>query len=391
MSITRNLQAQTATVAVGDHDTRAGRAGPGGPPDSWTLCVRTKPQATTSKLGVPEFLKVPPDDEPWVDCLVPANELESDGSWAQIKHLPPIHVVGKSPDGKSCMVAVASSRFQILRDLDLPFSLDHEPFDISEPTEGEVKVHGMAGARQKSQRRYVENAVAGVLSSQHQGLDWYYRDNTHKQRLLLPIEWAILIRDVEAACPDIRSHFYNLCCFIALHLPNDLDVETSREIINRNDESWMKQIESSMMVWPAEGVTMGFHQVSLVRALLESSGGRGDALQRRFDNTRSANENLAILGDLFGVELTEPVSFGRCRASDARQSPPEASDSDDSKAPCKTKDPLGHTAFKCGKRSVMELQDHVARYLPAWFSSVEYEALPAIQDRQRSLNLCLKC
>lgn len=136
----------------------------------------------------------------------------------------------------------------------------------------------------------------------------------------------------------------------------------------------MKHIESSLMVWPAEG---GFHRVSLIRALLESAGGRGDALQRRFDNTRSANDNLAILGDLFGVELTEPVSLSRCRASDARQNLSEASDSDDFKAPCKTDDPLGHMAFKCGKRSVMELQDHVALYLPVWFSNAVYEALPA--------------
>ncbi|KAI8710661.1 hypothetical protein NCS52_01546900 [Fusarium sp. LHS14.1] len=377
MSMTRNLQAQIASVAVRDHDTGAGSTGPGRPSDDWVLCVRTKPQAGTNKLEVPELLKVPPDDEPWADCLVLANKLESDGFWAQIKHLPPIHVVGKSPDGKYCMVAVASSRFQILRDLDLPFLLGHEHLDVSEPTEGEVKVHGIAEAREKSQRRYVEKAVAGVLSSQHRGLDLYYRDNTKDQSLLLPIEWAILIRDVKAASPEVRSHFYNSCCFLTLHLPNAFDDETSRELINRNDESWMERIESTMMVWPVEGSTMEFHQVSLVRALLESAGGREDTLQRRLDKTRSANENLAILGDLFGVELTEPVSFGRCRASGARQNLSEASDSDDSKAPCKTKDPLGHTAFKCGKRSVMELRDHVALYLPIWFSNAVYEALPA--------------
>ncbi|KAJ3469723.1 hypothetical protein MRS44_003788 [Fusarium solani] len=367
VSMTRNLQAQITTVAVGDHDMGSGSTGADRAPVSRSLCVRTKPQTRTNELGVPELgvpelLKVPPDDERWVGCLVPANELESDGSWAQIKHLPPIHVVGKTPDGKSCMVAVASSRVQILRDLALPFSLHHEPYlDVSEPTEGEVAVYGITEARQKSQSRYVDKAVAGVLSSQHQGLGWYYRDNTHNQRLLLPIEWAILIRDVETALPKVRSHFYNLCCFLALHLPNDLNGETSRELINRNDESWMKQIKSSMMVWPAEGATMGFHQVSLIRALLESAGGRRDALQSWLDKKRSANNNLAILGDIFSVELTEPVSFGRCRASDARQDLSEASDSDESKAPCKTKDPLGHTAFKCGKRSVMELQDHVAR------------------------------
>ncbi|KAJ4195493.1 hypothetical protein NW759_016449 [Fusarium solani] len=309
-SMTRNLQAQIPTVAVGDHDPGAGSTGADRPPDSWNLCVRTKPQTRTNELEVP-----------------------------------------------------------ILHDLHLLFPLDHEFHpDVSEPTEGEVAVYGRAEARKKSQIRYVENAVRDILSSQHQGLSRYYRDNPD-ERLRLPIEWAILIRDVEAAPPEVRSHFDNLCCFLALHLPDDLNVETTRELINRNDESWMKQIKRLTMASPAEDATMGLHKVSLIRALLESAGGRGDALQRRFDETRSANDNLAILGALFGVELTEPVSFGRCRASGTRQ--------DLSEAPRKTKDPLEDTAFKCGKRSVMELQDHVARYLPVWFSSAEYEALPA--------------
>ncbi|RSL97792.1 hypothetical protein CEP52_010706 [Fusarium oligoseptatum] len=302
--MTRNLQAQITTVVVGDDDTRGDR-----PPASRILCVRTIQQTRTNELGVPELLKVLPDDEHWVGCLVPANQLEPDGS---CEHLP-LHVVGNTPDGKSYVVAVASSRVQVLRDLLFSFSLAPRfgP-DGSEPIKAEVAVYGIAQARQKSQSRYVEKAIRGVLSSQHQGLGRYYQRNTRNQRLRLPIDCAILTRDVEGASPEVRSHFHNLCCFLALHLLSDIN---------------------------------------------------------------------AILGDIFGVELTEPVSFGRCRTSRARQDPAGASDSDVrqdlSEASYKTKDPLGYIASKCGQRSVTDLQDRVARYLPVWFFNPVYEALPA--------------
>ncbi|RSL58345.1 hypothetical protein CEP53_006175 [Fusarium sp. AF-6] len=220
VSMTRNLQAQITTVVVGDDDTRAGGTSADRPPASRILCVRTIKQTRTNELGVPELLKVLPDDEHWVGCLVPANQLEPDGS---CEHLP-LHVVGNTPDGKSYVVAVPSSRVQILRDLLFSFSLAPRfgP-DGSEPIKAEVAVYGIAQARQKSQSRYVEKAIRGVLSSQHQGLGRYYQRNTRNQRLRLPIDCAILIRDVEGASPEVRSHFHNLCCFLALHLPNDIN------------------------------------------------------------------------------------------------------------------------------------------------------------------------
>jgi hypothetical protein len=55
---------------------------------------------------------------------------------------------------------------------------------------------------------------------------------------------------------------------------------------------------------------MEIQQISLLRALLESAGGERDVLQHRFDDTRSANENLASFGVVLDLRPMEGVSLG---------------------------------------------------------------------------------
>jgi hypothetical protein len=62
---------------------------------------------------------------------------------------------------------------------------------------------------------------------------------------------------------------------------------------------------------PAVRGEADMHEVSLLRALLESAGGEMDALQHKFDGRQSANENLASFGDILDLRPMEQVSLGR--------------------------------------------------------------------------------
>ncbi|KAH6883855.1 hypothetical protein B0T10DRAFT_609089 [Thelonectria olida] len=282
------------------------------------LCVRTIDQ-TIEHIPVDVFkrLEAPPDDDEWVGCLVQADQLDSNTFlWAQVKHLPPIQVVGKTSDGESYMVAVASSRLQSLRDLRLPFLRAPENsfyHSVSEPSHTEARVHGKWEARQKSESRYVQNAVQGILSKRGRGLGRYYRRNTRNRHLLPPIEWAVLMKDIQTAPSKVFDLFCLSCLFLALRLLDDLCGESALELVRRDREAWMKHFRELGKVktrWPVERTRAEMQEVSLLRAVFASAGGRRDAAQLNFDEKRSANDNLAVLGNLFDIEPTGPVSFG---------------------------------------------------------------------------------
>lgn len=52
---------------------------------------------------------------------------------------------------------------------------------------------------------------------------------------------------------------------------------------------------------PAVNVQLEMQKISLLCALLESAGVEMDALQYKFDDRRSANENLASFGDVLDL------------------------------------------------------------------------------------------
>lgn len=69
----------------------------------------------------------------------------------------------------------------------------------------------------------------------------------------------------------------------------------------------MKYLRTARIVLP-DDADVSRHEVGLLRGLLECAGGRRDPLQHPSER-ESVNNNLAKLGNLFGVEVEQPVLF----------------------------------------------------------------------------------
>lgn len=73
--------------------------------------------------------------------------------------------------------------------------------------------------------------------------------------------------------------------------------------------------------------TNSWHEISLLRGLLESVGGEIDVMQRQLNLHRTVNDNFAAFGRLLGLELSHERpglfgSFDKEKMTDAlRQSP----------------------------------------------------------------------
>lgn len=113
----------------------------------------------------------------------------------QIEPVPPFHTIEKTPDGHSFHVAAAQTFAAILDEHG--FAIDKTvPSDVAQPTKTDINVHGAHEANLRAFKSFSQNAVHGVSLGHRFGLDQYYRAITLDQRMLVPIERAILIRDI---------------------------------------------------------------------------------------------------------------------------------------------------------------------------------------------------
>lgn len=139
-----------------------------------------------------------PCDEDWLGCLIPANEWERNERTLTGKTSPicSFHSVEKTPDDRFYRVAVSLSWIPQLREQGFAVTLEGAPNRVAEPKDADIRVDGAREARRKASHSFIQNAVHGVSIGARYGLDRYYRSVTLDQHLLVPIEWAILIRDI---------------------------------------------------------------------------------------------------------------------------------------------------------------------------------------------------
>ncbi|KAK3934105.1 hypothetical protein QBC46DRAFT_400657 [Diplogelasinospora grovesii] len=289
------------------------------------LCRRTIEQKSQPiPFDVTDLLKIPPSDEDWVSCLVPADQSGPPGSkWRHIEHFPGIHEVRKTGDGESYEFAVRRSYIPWLLSRGFPFQrlfvMDH----VLEPIEGEVRVYGVLRATERAKSRFLRAAVRGLSSGLGRGLDQYYRHKTLDQSVRVIIEWTILIRDIVNSDHEILRRFLLRCVYLGLHLLGDFDSAPALKLVNRDVQGWIqyfRQLGSKKAMWPlAERDSQaGLHEVALLRGVFESVGGREGVRQRWFDGNWTANDSFAAFGNLLlldldldlDFDLAEPASFG---------------------------------------------------------------------------------
>lgn len=92
--------------------------------------------------------------------------------------------------------------------------------------------------------------------------------------------------------------------FISLHLVRDPYGKAAHEVMDRDDDAWMKIIRrpTTNPSFPDDqGLSM--HRVALLRVVFEYARGTTDTSQHQLDRGRSVNENLEMFGSLFDVDL----------------------------------------------------------------------------------------
>jgi hypothetical protein len=131
---------------------------------------------------------------------VATDEIEpEDSDWAKIASTPGIYVLGKRLDrfyevvvDESYVPWLLHHKFRFLDKAQFEFQFCYDP---TQPTEGEVKVYGVLGARRRSYVHFLENAFEAIWSRCSRGLELCLRSIVPPY-LQTALEWAILSRDI---------------------------------------------------------------------------------------------------------------------------------------------------------------------------------------------------
>lgn len=99
-----------------------------------------------------------------------------------------------------------------------PLSEITQTHDASQPTEGEVRVHGYVNAVVKARKAFIRNAIDAIVDAKHgRGLDSYYRDYADPH-LFAAIQWGCLFRDI-------------MVCFAYLGSIDDLTLPRNQALV----------------------------------------------------------------------------------------------------------------------------------------------------------------
>jgi hypothetical protein len=153
--------------------------------------------------------------------------------------------------------------------------------------------------------------------------------------------------------------------FAGLHLLGDFTSgDAVDELLGRDQEVWIEYFRKlgnqklgNQKADNTTEETEELHEISLLRRLFESAGGKRDSRQHRLDVRWSANDNLLRLGRLLNLDFnTEPVLFGNLNAQKTREALMQSK------------------IFERDELDVETLKAQILQYVPLGFSRV---TLPA--------------
>lgn len=161
--------------------------------------------------------------------------------------------------------------------------------------------------------------------------------------------------------PEVLDKFLLSCVFLGLQLLGDFDCPPALELVDRDQGTWIRhfhELGSEKTMRPAVNGQLEMQEISLLRALLESAGGEMDALQHKFDDRRSANENLASFGIVLDLRPMEGVSLGSFDIQGTREAL------------------LRSKLYRDNELDVAGLKRNIVRYVPIGFPDEVCKTLP---------------
>jgi hypothetical protein len=145
-------------------------------------------------------------------------------------------------------------------------------------------------------------------------------------------------------------------------LHGDFDSAPALELIERDRVSWIEyflELGREKTTWPAEDAGVEMHDLSLLRALFKSAGGKMDVFQNKFDRRQSANKNLAGFSHLLDLRPMEWASFDSFDERRMREAL------------------LRSKILEGNELDVVGLKRIIVQYVPIGFPDAVYETLPA--------------
>ncbi|KAH8590407.1 hypothetical protein B0O99DRAFT_691617 [Bisporella sp. PMI_857] len=243
----------------------------------------------------------------WKSCYVLADQIEPKYSdWYQIKSARGLHIVGKCCNGKFYEVAVHESYIPWLlrHDFDfLPCLDDDVDVDRAEPTDAEIRVHGIPAAQRRARDSFLLNIINAIKSGNSPGLVSYFR-HIVPLPLRISLEWAILSHEILESDPQIRNKFCFCLLLIALSLNHDYSCPTVVELLEKNQDKLFqdfRKVYIDLLDTTASKQILQFHFIALVRALFTFCGGRKDFLQEEFYLGNTVSQNADFFGYLVGI------------------------------------------------------------------------------------------
>ncbi len=353
--------------------------------------------------------------ETWVARYVAPLEVASNRSYLdQIVSLPPVHFVGRTETGYHVYAVAPSALPDLSFGRPPPTYRDRASYgDPWTPTAREIDVLGPEAARRLTYSRFIVGAVSGIAGKRHTSLVRFYRHLASNAAQKRPIEWAILLHDIQVrrpiflvaplyrslcecmcvyapdlrnqnqqtAPPDVYNRLLHACCLVgrlygaAMPPANSAAAAFVAHVYRRSHDAWSHVFAELFRLHIVEygGAGQGQHSYSpassahappdpgpyglaLLRGLLDAAGGLHDALQTPAAMAdaphASVNDNLRTLCELFLVDIHD----------------------DSLPAVPLTATGAGAVALTADDQV---LYDRIVRHVPIRFARDVYEGLPA--------------
>ncbi|KAL8838294.1 MAG: hypothetical protein Q9170_002191 [Blastenia crenularia] len=191
------------------------------------------------------------------------------------------HIV-QHKHSRSYELVVATSCLHLLSEKFHDFKLVVD-YDLSEPAEEDIRIHGIWEAKKRARINILSNAAEATRKGWGCGPAECYRSAIGQAGPGTDLERAILNWDIQHSDASILKRFTQNLLFLCLNCCDRYDTLPALDVLRRDENEWLQffgndHTDLSELLMAADvptGIREGSEQqtISLFRSLLESSGG----------------------------------------------------------------------------------------------------------------------